>query len=130
MTSVDDSVNVGPARKATGFMTIEEYVAEAVRRCFGGHDDMQLLNGRAKVCEKYLTPLVAAILRALRQSMRAAGCCEAQGLVGRNRQLTIAALEAGPTLKEPMLLSLPDNTDGAQEFRDRSAGLPLESKRA
>ena len=40
----------------------------------------------------------------------------------RDRQLTIAALEAGPTLG---LLSLPDNADSAQEFRDRSTGLPL-----
>ena len=53
MTSVDDAVNVGPARKATGFMTNDEYIAEAVdRRCFGGHDHVQLLNGRAKACEK------------------------------------------------------------------------------
>ena len=57
--------------------------------------------------------------------MRAAGCGEAQGLLGRGRQLTIAALEAGPTLEEPELLSLPDCTDSAQEFRDRSTGLPL-----
>ena len=53
MTSVDDAVNVGPVRKATGFMTNDEYIAEAVdRRCFGGHDHVQLLNGRAKACEK------------------------------------------------------------------------------
>ena len=44
---------------------------------------------------------------------------------GRDRQLTIAALEAGPTLEEPELLSLLDSTDSAQEFRDRSTGLPL-----
>ena len=42
--------------------------------------------------------MVAAVLRALRQSMRAAGCGEAQGLKGRDRQLMIAAVEAGPTL--------------------------------
>ena len=34
-------------------------------------------------------------------------------------------MKAGPTLEEPDLLSLPDNTDGAQEFRDRSTRLPL-----
>ena len=73
----------------------------------------------------YPPRLVAAILRALRQSMRAAGCGEAQGLMGRDRQLTIAALEAGPTLEEPELLSLPDSTDSAQEFRGRSTGLTL-----
>ena len=39
--------------------------------------------------------------------------------------MTIAALEAGPTLEEPELLSLPDSTHSAQEFRDRSTGLPL-----
>ena len=57
--------------------------------------------------------------------MRAAGCREAQGLMGRDRQLTIAALKAGPSLEKPELLSLPDSTDSAQEFRDKSTGLPL-----
>ncbi len=42
--------------------------------------------------------------------------------MGRDRQLTIAAVE------EPQLLSLPDNADGGQEFRDRSIGLPLNSE--
>ena len=126
MTSVDVAGNVGPARKATGFMTNDEFIAEAVdRRCFGGNDHTRLLNGRAKAFEKYPLRLVAAILRALRQRMRAAGCGEAQGLMGRDRQLTIAALEAGPTLEEPELLSLPDTTGGALEFRDRTTGLPL-----
>ena len=46
-------------------------------------------------------------------------------MMGRDRQLTIAAVEAGPTLEEPELLSLPDSADGDQEFRDRSTGLPL-----
>ena len=45
-------------------------------------------------------------------------------MVGRGRQLTIAAVEAGPTLDEPELLSLPAN-DGDQELRDRNTGLPL-----
>ena len=44
--------------------------------------------------------------------------------MGRDRQLTVAALEAGPTL-EPELLSLPDSTAHAQECRDKSIGLPL-----
>ena len=57
--------------------------------------------------------------------MRAEGCGEAHGLMGRDRQLTFAAVEAGPTLEEPELLSIPDSTDSAQEFRDRSTGLPL-----
>ena len=61
MTSVDDAGNVGLAREATVFMTNDEYIAEAVdRRCFGGHDDIQLLNCRAKACEKYPPRLVAA----------------------------------------------------------------------
>ena len=64
-------------------------------------------------------------MRALRQSMRAAGRGEAQRMVGRDRQLTMAAVEAGPTLEEPELLSLPDNADSDQEFSDRSTGLPL-----
>ena len=50
--------------------------------------------------------------------MRAAGC-------GEGRRDETAALEAGPTLEEPELLSIPDNTDSAQELRDRSTGLPL-----
>ena len=107
-------------------MTNDEYIAEAVdRHCFGGHDHIKLLSGRAKSCEKYLPRLVATILRALRQSMRAAGCGEAQRMVGRDRLLTIAAVETGPTLEEPELLSLPDDADSALEFRDRSTGLPL-----
>ena len=59
--------------------------------------------------------------------MRAAGLGEAQRKMGRDRQLTIAiaAVEAGSTLEEPELLSLPHNADGDQEFRDRSTGLPL-----
>ena len=66
MTSVESEGNVGLACKATGFMTNDEYIAEAVnRRCFGGHDHVQLLSGRAKSCEKYPPRLVAAILRAL-----------------------------------------------------------------
>ena len=85
MTSVDRARNVGLACKATGFMTNDEYTAEAVNRhCFGGPDHIQLLRGRAKSCEKYPPRLVAAILRALRQSTRAAGRGEAQGMVGRD----------------------------------------------
>ena len=74
-------------------------------------------------------PTVGGSDTALRQSMRAAGRGEAQGRVGRDRQLTIAAVEAGPTL-EPELLSLLDNADGDQEFRDRSIGLPLNPEMA
>ena len=72
--------------------------------------------------------MVTTILRALRQSTRAAGRGEAQRMRGRDRQLTNAAVEAGPTLEDPELLSLPDNADGDQEFRDRSTGLPLHPK--
>ena len=37
-------------------------------------------------------------------------------------------MEAGPTLEEPELLSLPDNGDGDQEVRDRSSGLPSKAE--
>ena len=67
---------------------------------------------------------MAVILCALRQSVRAAGCGGAQLLIRRDRQLTIALVEAGPTLEELDLLSILDSTDSAQEFRDRSTGLP------
>ena len=114
-TAVDADGSVGPARKATGFMTNDEIIANAVeRRCFGGHQHVQLLQGRAKACEKYPPRLVAAILRALRQSMCAAGCGEAEGLVGRDRQLVIAAVEAGSHLEEPEPLSLPNSTRAGQ----------------
>ena len=80
VTSVDSAGNVGLACKSTGFMTNDENIAEAVNRhCFGGHDHIQLLSGRAKSRERYLPRLVAAILRALRQSVRAAGRGEATG---------------------------------------------------
>ena len=113
-------------RKATGFMTNDDYITEAVNRhCFGGHDHIQLVSGSAKSCEKYSPRLVAAILCVLRQSMRAAGRGEAKRIMGRDRQLTVQAVEAGPTLEEYELLSLPDSADGDQEFRDRSTGFPL-----
>ena len=62
MTSVDSEVNVGPACKATRFITNDEYIAEAANRhCFGGHGHIQLLSGRAKCCEKYhLLPVAVA----------------------------------------------------------------------
>ena len=91
----------GPARKATGFTTNDEYIAEAVeRRSFVGHGHIQLLSVRAKACEKYLPRLVAVTFRALRRSMRAARCGESQRMMGRDHQLTIAAVEAGPTLEK------------------------------
>ena len=71
MTSVDGEGNVGPACKATGFMTDDEYIAEAVnRRCFGGHDHIELLNGRAKAREKYLPRLVATVTELASRGMR------------------------------------------------------------
>ena len=83
MTSVDDAENVGPARKATGFMTNDEYIVEAVdRRCFGGHDHIQLLNGSAKACEKCPPTIVGGdtacfatehASRGMRRSARADG---------------------------------------------------------
>ena len=76
------------------------------RHCFGGHDHIQLLSGRAKSCEQFPPRLVAAILRALRQSVRTAGRGQAQKMGGRDQQLTIAAVEAGPTLEETELLTM------------------------
>ena len=113
MNSVDSVGYVGLACKATGFVTNDKYIAEAVNRhCFGGHEHIQLPSGRAKSCEKFPPRLIAAILRALRQSMRAAGRGEAQEIMGRVRRLTIAAVEAGPTLEVPELLSLLVNDVG------------------
>ena len=81
MTSVDDAVNVGPARKATGFMTNDEHNAEVL--------DRQTLFWWARspsVVERQNLPrLVAAILRALRGRTRAAGCGEAQRTDGMRR---------------------------------------------
>ena len=57
VTSVDDAGNVGPARKATGFMTNDEYIAEAVNRdCFGGHDHIQLLHSQQATLSLSLSP--------------------------------------------------------------------------
>ena len=92
MTSVVSEGNVGPACKATGFMTNDEYIAEAVNRhCFGGHDHIQLLSERAKSREKYPPRMVAATLRALRQSVRAAERGEAQGMM-RSQQWKLGGL--------------------------------------
>ena len=111
--------------KATGFMTNDGYIAEPVgRRCFCGHDHIQLLVAEQKLAKSILYDWWRRYCALLRQSMRAAGCGEAQGLMGRDRQLTIAPVEAGPTPEEPELLSILDSTDGAQDFRDRSTGLP------
>ena len=99
------------------------------KRYFGGHEHGQLLSSIAMGCQKYPPRLVTVILRALRQSMRAAGCGKAQGWMGRDRQLTIAAVEPGPTLEEPELPAIPDSADSAQEIRDWCTGLPLDPAR-
>ena len=96
------------------------------RRCSGGHEHNQLLSGRSKACEKYPPRWVAVILRTLRQTMCAAGCGEEQGLMGPDRHVTIAAVEAGPTLEELEVLAMLESTNSAQEVRDRSTGLPLD----
>ena len=83
---IDSEGNVGPACKATGFTTNDEYIAEAVNRhCFGGHDHIQLLRGRAKSCETYPPRLVAAILRALRQSIASRGTHDGTRSTADNR---------------------------------------------
>ena len=124
--------------EATGFMTNDEHIAEAVKQTLLWWTRQHpVVEWQSEIFVQMYPPrLLAAILRGLRQSMRAAGRGEAQRMMGQDRQPTIAAVEAGPTLEEPELLSLPDNVDGDQEFRDRSTGLPLifrdgqESKRA
>ena len=128
MTSVDSVGNVGPACKATGFMTNDEYIAEAVDRHFWWTRSPPVVERQSEILceEKYYPRLVAATLRALRQSMRAAGRGEAQRMMGRDRQLTTAAVEAGPTLEELELLSLFDHADGDQEFRDKKHWIAVE----
>ena len=109
-TLVDDAGNASLLAKTTGFMTNDENIAEAVeRRGFGGHEHIQLLSGGAKACKKYPPRLEAVILCAWRQSKRAAGCGEAQELMGRDRQLTVAAVEAGPSLQELELLAISES---------------------
>ena len=50
MTSVDSVENVGPACKATGIMTNDEYIAEAVNRhCFGGHDQHPVVERQSEI---------------------------------------------------------------------------------
>ena len=50
MISVDSAENVEPACKATGFMTNDEYIAEAVNRhCFGGHGHVQLFERQSEI---------------------------------------------------------------------------------
>ena len=125
LTSIGSEGNMGSACKATRFITNDEYIAEAVNRhCFGGHDHIQLWSGRAKILWK-ISSTVGGSDTACFATEHAAGRGEALRVMGRDRQLTIAAVKAGPTLDEPELLSLPDNVDGNQEFRDRSTGLPL-----
>ena len=128
--SVDRRGHVGPARKATGFLTNDECIAEVLnRRCYGGHEHIQLLGGRAKACERYPPRLVSAILRALRRSMQLAGCGCAEGLVGHPFEPTISAIESGPVLEEPELLARPATTVEEQIIRDRCTGLPLDPVR-
>ena len=108
-------------------MTNDEYIAEAVeRRCFGGHEH-SIVERQSKGLREVSSATGAVILHVLLcdRAWRAAGFGEAQGLMGRDRQVTIAAVEAGPTLEEMELQSIPDSMDSAQEVRDRSTGLPL-----
>ena len=50
---------------------------------------------------------------------------EEDPLKAQGRQQRSQCHRAGPTLEELELLSLQDSTDSAQEFRDRTTGLPL-----
>ena len=85
------------------------------RRCFGGHDHIQFVERQGKGLPKVSSGGGDIARFATEHACR--------GM--RHRQLTIAAVEAGPTLEEPELLSILDSTDSAQEFSDRSTGLPL-----
>ena len=84
-------------RSVTGFMTNDENIAEA------GTRSHPVVERQSEIFPRS----VAAILRALRQSMRAAGRGEAQRKVGRDRRLTIAPVEVAPTLEEAELLLAP-----------------------
>ena len=99
MTS-DSAGRGGLACKATGFTTNDEYIAEAVNRhCFGGHDHIQSLSGTEKYCDK-VPPTVSDSDTACFATEHASRGTR-RGMMGRDRQLTIAAVEAGPTLEEP-----------------------------
>ena len=50
----------------------------------------------------------------------------AQRRMGRDRQLTIAAVEAGPTLEEPELLSLSDDAVGDQGVQRQKQWIAVE----
>ena len=134
--AIDASGWVGPARKATGFLTNDRFLAKELdKRCYGGHEHVQLLNGTAKASEVYPPRLVAAILRGIRSSMIAAGKGVRDGLCARPETqtkassapiFTIQPVEAGPTLEEPELLErLPKDSAEKQVF-DKSTGLPLD----
>ena len=127
--TVDMSGQVMPAQKATGFLTNDEYLAKALdRRCPGHHDHGALMGGRAKATERYPPRLVAAILKALRESMRAAGCKPKDGLVG-TVNWSISAVETGPVLEEPEALERPPASAAEAEFLDQATGLPLDPEK-
>ena len=72
---MDGAGNVGlTCSQGGGFMTNDEYIAEVLERDVASVDvnTFQLLSGRTEACEKCLPRLVTVILRALRQSTRAA----------------------------------------------------------
>ncbi|CAK0875396.1 unnamed protein product, partial [Prorocentrum cordatum] len=108
--SVDGSGQVGPARRAIGFMVNDPFTARAVsRQCHGEHGHVQSLGGRGKTWDEYPPVQVVEIFRALRSSMRAAEGGVAEGVFGRGRELTISAVEAGPVLEELELLARPES---------------------
>ena len=115
ITSVENEGNVGLACKATGFMTNDEYIAEAVDTLFWWTRPHPVVAWQSEILWK-VSPTVGGsdtACFATEHASRERG--EAQRMMGRDRQLTIAAVEVGPTLEEP-------------EFRDRSTGLPLNSE--
>ena len=90
-------------------VTNSQRIADALSRaCTGDHAHGSVFNGRSQQVAVYPPKLVAAILRALRDELRSAGC--------------LAEFEAGPTVEEE-----PPETAWAQEpeFWDEISGATL-----
>ena len=129
MTSVDSEGNVGPPCKATGFMTNDEYIAEAVDRdCFGGRDHIQLLSGRAKSFEKYPTTVGSSDTACFATKHASRGTRRSTENDGTRSTVDNRSSGGWADSGGAELLSLLDHADGNQEFRDRCTGLPLNSE--
>ena len=116
---------MGLARKATGFMTNDEYIA-GQRLCWWARSH-SVVERQSKGLRTVFSTIGGGDIVRFATEHACRGMWRGPGADGTNRQLTIAALVAGPTLEELELLSLLAN-DGDQEFRDRSTGLPLNAE--